>query len=479
MNTGDADTLDVNADGGRTDGGRTDGARTDGARTDGGRPSRGRTRELALLLGAGALLAVVTGPSADAGHPFAGLQGSLFAPRILAFWGLAAGAWVVIGCARRLRTGGGTGGRLAELSARVAGIASTDRARAATTAGLLGLALVVPLGLSTAAAQSLVSDIGIYALLALGLNVVVGYAGLLDLGFIAFFAIGAYTTAYFTSQSAMPWHSPVVLNPFVVFPIAVVAAMTAGVALGGPTLRLRGDYLAIVTLGFGEIVQLLANNSDGVTNGSRGVFGVPPLSFHVAGVHYAWGLRPLPYYYLLLAIIIGVMAVFGRLERSHIGRAWAAIREDEFAAEACGVATVRMKLLAFSIGASVSGFAGVLFATKQFFNPQTFSLQASILVLTIVIFGGMGSRLGVVLGAAVLQGLAFILRDIVPPADRYIYFGAVVVVMMTYRPQGLLPPRRRERVGVSASDDAGAAGVGGIAGVGGVGGRFPVGGQTG
>ncbi len=350
---------------------------------------------------------------------------------------------------------------------------------------MLGIALIVPLGLSTAAAQSLVTDIGIYALLALGLNVVVGYAGLLDLGYIAFFAIGAYTTAYFTSRTAMPWHAPVILNPFVVIPIAVAVAMVAGAALGGPTLRLRGDYLAIVTLGFGEIVQLLANNVDGVTGGSRGVFGVPPLSLDVGALHYAWGLAPLPYYYLLLAVVIVVMVVFGRLERSHVGRAWAAIREDEFAAAISGVATVRMKLLAFSIGASVSGFAGVLFATKQFFNPQTFSLQASILVLTIVIFGGMGSRFGVVLGAVVLQGLAFFLRDVVPPADRYIYFGVVVVIMMTFRPQGLLPPRRGERVGVAVTDDAGVPGAGGIDGIGGirdvgdVGGALPAGGPAG
>ncbi|WP_239312527.1 branched-chain amino acid ABC transporter permease, partial [Frankia sp. Cj3] len=352
------------------------------------------------------------------------------------------------------------------------GFAASARGRAAVSAGMLGIALIVPLGLSTAAAQSLVTDVGIYALLALGLNVVVGYAGLLDLGYIAFFAIGAYTTAYCTSRTAMPWHSPVILNPFVVVPIAVVAAMVAGVALGGPTLRLRGDYLAIVTLGFGEIIQLLANNLDGVTGGSRGVFGVPPLSLDVGKFHYAWGLAPLPYYYLLLAIITAVIVVFGRLERSRVGRAWAAIREDEFAAEISGVATVRMKLLAFSIGASVSGFAGVLFATKQFFNPQTFSLQASILVLTIVIFGGMGSRFGVVLGAVVLQGLAFFLRDVVPPTDRYIYFGMIVVIMMIFRPQGLLPPRRRERVGVALpdSDDAGVPGVGGA---------LPVGGQAG
>jgi branched-chain amino acid transport system permease protein len=163
----------------------------------------------------------------------------------------------------------------------------------------------------------------------------------------------------------------------------------------------------------------------------------------VGGVHYAWSLDPLPYYYLLVALIVVVMAVFGVWERSRTGRAWMAIREDEVAAAATGVRVVRMKLLAFSVGASVSGLAGVVLASKQFFNPQSFSLQASLLVLTIVIFGGMGSRIGVVAGAVVLQGLAFFLRDRVPAADRFIYFGAVVVMMMIFRPQGLLPPRRR------------------------------------
>ncbi|WP_322778585.1 branched-chain amino acid ABC transporter permease [Frankia sp. Cas4] len=459
-------------------------------------------RRLAVYLGGAVLVAVVTGPSGDADHPFAGIRGSLFAPRFALFAALATGTWAGVMCAARVRAGAG-GWLLRSVRAACSGLPVGDLGgfggfggpavgawgRAVATVGMLGIALIVPLGLSAAAAQSLVTDIGIYALLALGLNVVVGYAGLLDLGYIAFFAIGAYTTAYFTSRTAMPWHSPVILNPFVVIPIAVVAAMAAGVALGGPTLRLRGDYLAIVTLGFGEIVQLLANNVDGVTGGSRGVFGVPPLSLDVGALHYAWGLAPLPYYYLLLAVVIVVIVVFGRLERSHVGRAWAAIREDEFAAEISGVATVRMKLLAFSIGASVSGFAGVLFATKQFFNPQTFSLQASILVLTIVIFGGMGSRFGVVLGAVVLQGLAFFLRDVVPPADRYIYFGVVVVIMMTFRPQGLLPPRRGERVGLAVADDAaGDAGVPGAGGIGDVrdvgdmgdvGGALPAGGPAG
>ncbi|ONH62158.1 branched-chain amino acid ABC transporter permease [Frankia sp. CcI49] len=458
----------------------------------------GRLRSLRTAGLLAALAAVMTGPTGDADHPLAGIRGSLAFPRVLFFAAAALVLWAALLGRDRLRAQTRTLhatalGRLAGLTGATAGVGADGgggggagaAARSGATwlsgrrgavlghAALLAVALAVPPVLPTAAQQALVSEIGIYALLALGLNVVVGYAGLLDLGYIAFFAIGAYTTAYLTSADAMPWHAPWQLNPFFVLPIALLVAAVAGVVLGGPTLRLRGDYLAIVTLGFGEIVQLLANNADGVTGGPRGVFGLPPLSVDLPGVRYSWGLDPLPYYYLLVALIVLVMVVFGRWERSRTGRAWTAIRQDEVAAEATGVATMRMKLLAFAVGASVSGFAGVVVATKQFFNPQSFGLQASLLVLTIVIFGGMGSRLGVVLGALVLQGTAFLLRDTVPPADRFIYFGAVVVLMMIFRPEGLLPPRahrprgsglsREEPVesarSVDSVDSAGAAGT--------------------
>lgn len=434
--------------------------------------SRG-PRCLGIACGLSALAAVMTGPSGDADHPLAGITGSFALPRVLIFAAGALGLWVVLlgsdrlaararvvraAAGTRLRAGSASASGSISASGSAAGPVSAPAAGSGVLpravemlsgrpgallgqTGFLVAALVVPPLLSTAAQQALVSEIGIYALLALGLNVVVGYAGLLDLGYIAFFAIGAYTTAYVTSADAMPWHAPWQVNPFFALPVALVVAAAAGVVLGGPTLRLRGDYLAIVTLGFGEIVQLLANNADGVTGGPRGVFGLPPLSVDLPGAHFAWGLDPLPYYYLLVALIVLAMVVFGRWERSRTGRAWTAIRQDEVAAEATGVATTRMKLLAFAVGASVSGFAGVVLATKQFFNPQSFGLQASLLVLTIVIFGGMGSRIGVVLGALVLQGTAFLLRDTVPPADRFIYFGAVVVLMMIFRPRGLLPPR--------------------------------------
>ncbi len=389
------------------------------------------------------VFAIVTGEDGSGDQPLHGIEQSLHFPRVLYFvlGGLAVWALLVFGRALtpQMRV------------ARIRVSAATNRAMEPRWARpllyllLLAFAIWYPRTISSAAQQSLVNDVAIYALLGLGLNVVVGFAGLLDLGYIAFYAIGAYTTAYFTSKTAIPWHAPFIWNPFFIFPIAVIIAAIAGVLLGGPTLRLRGDYLAIVTLGFGEIVQILAKNAQGITNGARGAFGVPQLSIHLGPVKFKWGLSSLPYYYLLLGIIIAVMIAFGLLNASRTGRAFAAIREDEVAAEAMGVPTLRYKLIAFAIGASVSGFAGVIFATEQFFDPSSFTFQASILVLTIVIFGGMGSIFGVVLGAVVLQGLLYNLKDTVPANDRYIYFGAVIMLMMVFRPQGLLPSRRRSR----------------------------------
>ena len=393
------------------------------------------------------VVAVMTWPAdGTPEQPLQVVTDALLAPRVAIYLVIAVLLWLVW----TFRGAVGLPAGVTTTPAPLRGLLQRRGTRPSLYLVVLAVACVVPLALSDAAKTALFSDIGLYALLALGLNVVVGYAGLLDLGFIAFFAIGAYTTAYFTwsghGAHPLPVHAPFHLNPFFVFPIALVVAALAGVILGGPTLRLRGDYLAIVTLGFGEIVQLLANNADKVTNGPRGAFGIPHFSLHIGPINYDWTLDPLPYYYLLLAIIIIVMIAFGRLEKSRVGRAWAAIREDEVAAEASGVPTLRFKLLAFAIGASTSGFAGVLFASKtSFISPITFSLQASILVLTVVIFGGMGSLFGVVLGSVVLQGLAYYLRGKVPDTDRYLFFGAVIMAMMVFRPQGLLPSRRRSR----------------------------------
>ncbi|MDT4948160.1 MAG: branched-chain amino acid transport system permease protein [Pseudonocardiales bacterium] len=298
----------------------------------------------------------------------------------------------------------------------------------------------------------LVSEIGIYVLLAVGLNVVVGWAGLLDLGFIAFYAIGSYTTAYFTG--VLPIHPPSWLTktPLLAIPFAVAICLLAGLALGAPTLRLRGDYLAIVTLGFGEIIRIIANNADGITNGSRGtavdpahgINNVPHPQIHIGPINIVWGQNQLQYWYLLLVFLVIVVIAFRRLENSRIGRAWAAIREDEVAAQATGINTFRVKLLAFAIGASTSGLAGVFFGSQVgFFNPDNFVLNNSILVVAYVVFGGMGSLTGALAGAALLTWLPEFLKDQVPANDRQMWIGAVVLLMMIFRPAGLIPAKRR------------------------------------
>lgn len=304
-------------------------------------------------------------------------------------------------------------------------------------------ALFIPPTLEPSWQSALVTSIGIYMFLAIGLNVVVGWAGLLDLGFIAFYAIGAYTTAYLVGS--LPVKPPFELPVLWAIPFAIVVCLIAGVILGTPTLRVRGDYLAIVTLGFGEIVRLVAVNADGVTNGPRGTEQqVPHPVIDLGVVKFTFGLDQLPYWYLLLAAMVIVIIFFRRLEHSRTGRAWAAIREDEVAAQAAGINPFRYKLLAFAIGASTSGIAGVLFAANVgFFNPDNFQLQYSILVLAYVVFGGMGSLPGAMAGAAVLTWLPEFLRDQVPSEDRQMYIGAVLVVMMIFRPAGLIPAKRR------------------------------------
>ena len=306
---------------------------------------------------------------------------------------------------------------------------SDRRLRAGILLGTLAAAALVPLAFERYWHQVLVDQIAIYMLLAIGLNVVIGWAGMLDLGFVAFFAIGAYSAAFWTG--ALPVDPPIVLNNFLVIPLAVGTCLIAGLILGAPTLRLRGDYLAIVTLGFHEIVYLTAKNIEDVTGGARGVSGVEHFSIDL-GLSYEWALDPLPYYWLLLGFIVLLIFLFLRLEHSRIGRAWTAIREDQVAAA--------------STGASTSGIAGVAYASKVgYFNPENFPILASVLVLSYVIFGGMGSIPGVLVGTAVLVWLPEVLRDYVDPRDRYMYMGALLVIMMIYRPQGIWPSRRRVR----------------------------------
>ncbi|MDI2126254.1 branched-chain amino acid ABC transporter permease [Yinghuangia seranimata] len=303
---------------------------------------------------------------------------------------------------------------------------------------------VLPLFISTRWNQVLVGNVAVYVLLAIGLNVVVGWAGLLDLGFIAFFAIGAYSTAFWTGS--LPTKPPVELNPFLAMPIAVVTCLIAGVLLGAPTLRLRGDYLAIVTLGFHEIVYLIANNANGFSGGSGGATNIPHPSVHLGFLDYEWELDPKPYWWLIMGMAAVVVFLFIRLEHSRVGRAWTAIREDEIAAAANGVNTVKYKLMAFAIGASTSGLAGGVYASKTgFISPESFKLMFSVLVLAYVIFGGMGSIWGVMVGTALLAWLPEYLKDWVDENDRITYLGALLVIMMIYRPQGLIPSRRRKR----------------------------------
>ncbi|GCD88101.1 branched-chain amino acid ABC transporter permease [Nocardioides sp. LS1] len=335
----------------------------------------------------------------------------------------------------------GTGSRAA--SATVLGRISV------TPALLTGvvIAIVLPRVFTEYWQQVLVTQIGVYVLLAVGLNVVVGWTGLLDLGFIAFYAIGSYTTAFLVGSLPIQPPFGIHLTPLAAIPVAIGACIIAGVALGAPTLRLRGDYLAIVTLGFGEIIRIVAiNNPGNITNSTRGPEKpVPHPEINLGIVDLKWGTDPLEYWYLLLAILAIVIILFVRLERSSLGRAWAAVREDEVAAKACGVDTTRAKLLAFAIGASTSGLAGVFFASQVgYFNPDNFLLLNSILVLAYVVFGGMGSMTGVVVGAAFLTWLPEFLKDQVPADDRQMWIGAVLLFMMIFRPSGLIPERRRK-----------------------------------
>ena len=304
----------------------------------------------------------------------------------------------------------------------------------------------------------------LFVLLSLGLNIVVGFAGLLDLGYIAFYAVGAYTYALLASP-----HFNIHLPWWVILPIGAAIACFFGVILGAPTLKLRGDYLAIVTLGFGEIVRIFLNNLSepfNLTNGPKGITTIDPL--RVAGIDFGststlFGLAvsgTIKYYYFLLAVLLIVIVVNLRLQDSRIGRAWEAIREDELAARAMGINTRNMKLLAFAMGASFGGVAGGMFsAIQQFISPESFVLVESVMVLSMIVLGGMGNIWGVVLGAFLLSFVPEILRYTVEPAQLWLFgrslidpevirmllFGLAMVVMMLFRPAGLLPSPVRKR----------------------------------
>jgi len=286
-----------------------------------------------------------------------------------------------------------------------------------------------------------------YVLLALGLNVVVGYAGLLDLGYVGFFAIGAYGTALLTSKDSV-LYSHTGWAWLAAAPVALAATMLAGLILGWPTLRLRGDYLAIVTLGFAEIIRIVATNTN-TLRGDRGFTELPHPPGSAGGKPIFGVTDATPYFWLGLVVIIAVVFGVRNLDRSRVGRSWLAIREDEEAAEIMGVRTTKFKLWAFSVGAFIGGLGGVLFAGEQgFINSSTFVLQFSILVLAGVVMGGSGNMAGAILGGALISYIPDRLRGIsVGGTDLYEYrfamFGVIIIVIMILRPQGLIPSRRR------------------------------------
>jgi branched-chain amino acid transport system permease protein len=418
--------------------------------------SNAQVRRLGVGVAAGILIAVITSPEGRFGQPGYAIS-QAFKPAHF-FTSLAVGIVAALLFEGWLNQRHRVGPTVSSARSTFAGLWTQRTVRLGLYVCLLVLALVVFQVVGSYWQGVLVEQIGIYSLLAIGLNVVVGFAGLLDLGYVAFYAIGAYTTAYFTGR--LPVSPPVTLNPFYCIPLAIVAAMIAGLILGAPTLRLRGDYLAIVTLGFGEIITILAVNLQSITNGSGGAPGIPPFSLHLFGINYDFGLDNAPYYYLLLVFAVLILMLFSRLENSRVGRAWTALREDEVAAQACGIAPVKYKLMAFAIGASTSGFAGALYASKvEFINPSNFSVSISILVLVLVIFGGMGSLFGSVVGAAVIQTAQYYVRknNTFDPSDIYIYVGALLIIMMIFRPQGLVPSRRRAREIGMAEEGMGAA----------------------
>ena len=335
-------------------------------------------------------------------------------------------------------------------------------------AGVLLAALLIALPFVAATAgQAWVRILNfaiLYIFLALGLNIVVGFAGLLDLGYVAFYAVGAYLYALLASP-----HFGLHLPFWLILPLGAALACFFGVLLGSPTLKLRGDYLAIVTLGFGEIIRIFMNNLNApinITNGAQGITLIDPLrigDFSFATTSTLFGVSlsgPHKYYFILLALVVLVVIVNRRLQDSRIGRAWQAIREDEIAAKAVGINTRNVKLLAFAMGASFGGIAGGMFSAMQgFVSPESFSLMESVMILAMVVLGGMGHIPGVILGAVLLTVLPEALRYGVEPLQKLLFgrmlvdpeslrmlvFGLALVLVMRFRPAGLWPSPERRR----------------------------------
>jgi branched-chain amino acid transport system permease protein len=335
---------------------------------------------------------------------------------------------------------------------------------------------------------SVLADAGVYILLAIGLNVVVGFAGLLDLGYAAFFAIGAYTYAFLASEHLIvtPLGMAIHLPFWIVLLVGMFVAAGFGLILGAPTLRLRGDYLAIVTLGFGEIVPRVFKNLATWTSGVNGISALdkPVLPVWLQG---PWSGDPLQFvqdfkiisplaFYVVMVILLGICVVLvNNLRRSRVGRAWMAVREDEVAAAAMGVNTVRIKLLAFAIGAAFSGFAGAFYGAKlSLVSPENFGFSVSITILVMIVLGGMGNIPGVIIGSLLIYGIIFLFLPALPPLAeewatslglggivapsgewpgigqeiqrlKFLFFGLILVLTMLLRPQGLIPSRVRKQ----------------------------------
>jgi branched-chain amino acid transport system permease protein len=305
----------------------------------------------------------------------------------------------------------------------------------------LGLILLLLILLPQAVGRfpsEILGVVGIFVLLGIGLNVVVGFAGMLDLGYVAFYAIGAYSMGILTSP-ASPLYTPE-LSFWEALPIVIVITTIGGIMIGAPVLRLRGDYLAIVTLGFGEIIRVIVQSdwASPMLGGAQGLLRVPGPSFFGIDLR-----APDKIYYLILACVFLVAFIAHRLKTSRIGRAWNAMREDESVAEAMGISIIKTKLLAFGVGAALASFGGAIFAAKiGSLFPNTFLLIVSINVLAIIVLGGMGSIPAVVVGAFALVGVPEVLREF--GEYRLLFYGAILMALMILKPEGLLPDRRRQ-----------------------------------
>ena len=298
----------------------------------------------------------------------------------------------------------------------------------------LAICLIFPILIRRLDYISILTLAFIYVILALGLNVIVGFCGLLALGFAAFYGGGAYTTALFAT------HLNLQFLPILFF--VIIFSILFGAICGAPVLRLRGDYLAIVTLGFGEITRIIFNNWDSVTNGPKGISGISPPNLFGFIVK-----SPMQFYYFALVFVVIQVIILLRLDNSRIGRAWIAIREDEVAASSIGINITKLKLFAFILGSIFAGIAGCLFAQWQsFVSPESFTFYESVLILCMIVIGGIGSIPGVIIGAIILALLPEVLREFLSGFQTYrmLFFGLVLILMMIFRPQGIFyNPRRR------------------------------------